>query len=223
MKHRADVVEEELEQDAEAAPSTGRHAALTEAPEPLPEPDEVPGEVEPVQDTAEVPEDIKAEHARAGTSPTQTYKWRARHHLRSFTFLLLLASAAALGMTGRLFAEARTNDRMEWLVCAALAVAGLWALLTATAPQVVTLRGSILTVKGRRGVERFDLAEGMQQVDLVGDPTSSKWSLVLHRPDCSTLQLDRRDVHAPTLDPLVRSLRNVAEHRRAEHWARLGL
>ncbi len=219
MKHRADVVEEELEQDVEAAPATGRHAARTETPEPLEETEEPPE----VEDPVEVPEDVRAQHARVGTSPTQTYKWRARHHLRSFTFLLLLASAAALGMTGRLFAESRTNDRMEWFVCAALAVAGLWALLTATAPQVVTLRGSILTVKGRRGVERFDLAEGMQQVDLIGEPTSSKWSLVLHRPDCSTLTLTRRDVHAPTVDPLVRSLRNVAEHRRAEHWARLGL
>jgi hypothetical protein len=219
MKHRADVVEEEREQDVET-PATGRHAART-----APEADQQVDPATEVEDDppAEVPEDVKAQHARVGTSPTQTYKWRTRHHLRSFTFLLLLASAAALGLTGRLFAESRTSDRMEWFVCAALAVAGLWALLTATAPQVVTLRGSVLTVKGRRGVERFDLAEGMQQVDVIGDPTSSKWSLVLHRPDCSTLQLGRRDVHAPTLDPLVRSLRDVADHRRAEHWARLGL
>jgi hypothetical protein len=150
-------------------------------------------------------------------------KWRTVSHLRTTLFLLLVPAAVAAGLAGRLFVDARTNDHVRYLVLAALLVAGLWAVLTATAPQVVTLRGSHLTVKSRGGTDRFDLADGMQVLELHGDPNSSKWSLVLYRPDGSAVHLRRRDVDASTLDPLVRKFRQIAERRRAERWTRLGL
>ena len=172
-------------------------------------------------------------HPQAASAPTaqeqadsplaRTGKWRTRNIARSLTFLLLIGAAVATGLAGRLYFESTTDSRMRLLITCALVVAGLWAVLTATAPQVVTLKGSVLIVKSRRGIDRFDLSEGMQQVDLIGDPRSSKWALVLHRNDNSTVRLGRRDVDARTIDPLVRRFREVAEQRRSEHWARLGL
>lgn len=158
-----------------------------------------------------------------GPDGPPTTKWRTRNHLRTTLFVLLVPAAVAAGLAGRLFVDTRTDDHMRLLVVTALLVAGLWAVLTATAPAVVTLRGSHLTVKSRNGTDRFDLADGMQILELHGDPRSSRWSLLLYRPDGSTVHLHRRDVDAPTLDRLVRNFRQVAERRRAEHWTRLGL
>lgn len=151
------------------------------------------------------------------------HKWRTVNHLRTTLFLLLVPAAVATGLAGRLFVDARTDEHVRLFVLALLLVAGLWAVLTATAPQVVTLRGSQLTVKSRNGTDRFDLGDGMQVLELHGDPHSSKWSLVLYRPDGSAVHLRRRDVDALTLDPLVRTFRQIAERRRAERWTRLGL
>ncbi len=150
-------------------------------------------------------------------------KWRTRNHLRSMLFLVLIVAAVAAGLAARLFVAARTDDHVHLVAVTALLVAGLWAVLTATAPQVVTLRGSQLAVKSRNGIDRFDLADGMQVLELHGDPHSSKWSLVLYRADGSALHLHRRDVDAARLDALVRQFRQIAERRRAERWTRLGL
>jgi hypothetical protein len=160
---------------------------------------------------------------RAASPLASTGKWRSRNTLRSLTFLLLIAAAGATGLAARYYFESTTTSRMRLLITASLVVAGLWALLTATAPQVVTLKGSVLTVKSRRGMDRFDLAEGMTQLELIGEPSSSKWALVLHRGDNTVVRLGRRDVDARALDPLVRTFREIAERRRSEHWARLGL
>jgi hypothetical protein len=201
----------ELESPA-AEPILGRHA----------QPDYQITEIVPCDLPADEIDQIdQADHSRPENASTT--KWHTRSFIRNLGFVLLVVAAAAAGLAGRLYAESRTDDRMNTFVAATLVVAGLWALLTATAPQIVTLRGSILTVKSRRGTERFDLAEGMQQADLVGNPGSSKWSLVLHRPDCSTVQLGRRDVDARALDPVVRNYREIAQRRRSEHWAKFGL
>ena len=158
-----------------------------------------------------------------GTEEPPVEKWRTVNHARTTLFVLLVPAAVAAGLAGRLFVESRTDDHVRLLVVAALLVAGLWAVLTATAPQVVTLQGSQLTVKSRRGVDRFDLADGMQVLELHGDPRSSKWSVVLYRPDGSAVQLRRRDVNAPRLDAMVHHYRLIAQRRRAERWSRLGL
>lgn len=162
-----------------------------------------------------------AEPPVAAEPPSE--KWRTVNHLRTALFLLLVPAAVAAGLAARLFVDSRTTEHVRLLVLASMLLAGLWAVLTATAPQVVTLRGSLLTVKSRTGVDRFDLADGMQVLELHGDPGSSKWSLVLYRPDGSAVHLRRRDVDATTLDPLVRHFRQIAERRRAERWSRLGL
>ena len=47
-------------------------------------------------------------------------------------------------------------------------------MLIASTPQVVSLRGSVLTVHNSSGTERFDLADGLQPVDVVGEPAQLK-------------------------------------------------
>ena len=96
----------------------------------------------------------------------------------------------------------------------------LWAMLIASTPQEVTLKGSVLTVHNSGGYERFDLADGLQPVDLVGDPRSSKWAVLLHRADRSSVVLRRHDVVATELDPIVRHYRSVADQRFNERSAR---
>jgi hypothetical protein len=133
-----------------------------------------------------------------------------------------MLAAACLGATALAvrYAEVRSSDNAIALAVGVAVIVGLWALLIASAPQVVTLSGSVLTVKNSRGVESFDLADGLQPVDLVGAPGRSRWALLLHRADGSTLVLRRRDVDSTVLDPVVRHHRRIAERSRADRQAR---
>ena len=99
-------------------------------------------------------------------------------------------------------------------------VVGLWALLIASTPQVVSLRGSVLTIRNSSGTERFDLADGLQPVDMIGQPRSSGWALLLHRSNNTSVVLRRRDVDAVTLDPIVRHYRAMAEQRFTDRQVR---
>ena len=149
----------------------------------------------------------------------QRARWRASHLPRSLAATMLLA--ACLGTTtlaGR-YAEAHSADSAIALAVGVGVIVGLWALLIASTPQVVLLSGSILTIRSSRGVETFDLADGLQPVDIVDEPGSAKWALLLHRTDGSSMVLRRRDVDAAALDPIVRHYRAIAalsmEDRRA--------
>jgi hypothetical protein len=92
--------------------------------------------------------------------------------------------------------------------------------LIASTPQVVSLRGSILTVRNSSGSERFDLADGLQPVDVINQPKSSQWALLLHRSNNTYVVLRRRDVDAVVLDPIVRHYRTLAEQRYADRQVR---
>ena len=88
---------------------------------------------------------------------------------------------------------------------------------------MVSLTGSILEVHNTGGSERFDLADALQPVDLVGDPRTSHWAVLLHRSNGTTLVLRRNDVEALELDPIVRHYRNVATQRFIDREARFNL
>ena len=68
----------------------------------------------------------------------------------------------------------RRPDDFVSLVIGVGVVVVLWALLIASTPQVVSLRGSVLTIHNSAAPRRFDLADGLQPVDIIGDPRSSE-------------------------------------------------
>jgi hypothetical protein len=143
----------------------------------------------------------------------QHAQWRASHLPRAFAGTLL--TLAVLGTTGLgiRYAQTRTSDEFISLAIGLGVVVALWALLIASTPQVVSLEGSVLTVANNGGCESFDLADGLQAVDVVGDPRTSHWAVLLHRPNSTTVVLRRHDVDAFEVDPIVRHYRSVANRR----------
>jgi hypothetical protein len=133
--------------------------------------------------------------------------------------LLTMALLGTSGLGVR-YSESHTSDNFASLVIGLVVVVVLWALVIASTPQVVNLEGSILTIHNTGGSERFDLADGLQPIDVVGDPRTSHWAVLLHRHNSPTIVLRRHDVVASELDPIVRHYRNVADQRFVERQAR---
>jgi hypothetical protein len=225
-------------------PDTGRHKAPTG--QPLIPTQKVPThETVEISDTAEVAEaaavaevadaapEILAEYVeelapeaapqlsptRAPSMPTSV-QWKASHGPRVFAAALLLFAVAGTFALGMQYAQTREADEFVSVVIGVGVVVGLWALLIASTPQVVSLRGSVLTVRNSSGSERFDLADGLQPVDVVGQPRSSQWALLLHRSNNTSVVLRRRDVDAVALDPIVRHYRAMADQRYSDRQVR---
>jgi hypothetical protein len=153
----------------------------------------------------------------------QTAEWRASHFPRVFTGGLLGTAIAGTTALAIRYAQNRTSDDFVSLVIGLAVVVVLWALLIASTPQVVSIEGSVLTVRNSGGETSFDLADGLQEVDVVGNPRTSHWAVLLHRPNSTSVVLRRHDVVASELDPIVRHYRTVAERRFAERNARFSL
>ena len=201
---------------------------------------EVPEAVEPVEPVAAeealAVEVADAPRPTAGTeepSPAAQVKpvarpaglpnsvqWKASHGPRIFAAATLLFAVAGTSALGLRYVETRGPDEFISVVIGIGVVVALWALLIASTPQVVSLRGSILTVRNSSGSERFDLADGLQPVDVVGEPRSSQWALLLHRANNTSVVLRRRDVDAVALDPIVRHYRDLAAQRYGDRQVR---
>ena len=156
---------------------------------------------------------------RAFRAP-ETARWRASHLPRQLVAALLSLALVGTAMLGVRCYELPTSDNFVSLVISVVVVVTLWAMLIASTPQEVTLKGSVLTVHNTDGHEQFDLADGMLPVDLVGDPRSSKWAVLLHRADYTSVVLRRHHVVPTELDPIVRHYRRVADQRFNERSAR---
>jgi hypothetical protein len=163
---------------------------------------------------------VAAPVATPSSVAPETARWRASHLPRVLAAVLLALALVGTAMLGARFFEVHTSDSLVSLAISTAVVVVLWAMLIASTPQEVTLEGSMLTVHNRGGHEHFDLADGLQPVDLVGDPRSSKWALLLHRADRTSVVLRRHDVVATGLDPIVRHYRTVADQRFDERSAR---
>jgi len=175
----------------------------------------VPSAAVPTAETTSTPEKYEPSFAAPHTA-----RWRASHGPRMLAGVLLLL---AVGGTSALALDYQQNPGRDQLISLAIGIAvvvGLWAMLIASTPQVVSLRGSVLTIHNSSGTERFDLIDEQQPVDLVGEPGSSKWALVLHRANRTSLVLRRRDVDTVELDPVVRHYRTIAHRRYSERNAR---
>ena len=149
-----------------------------------------------------------------------TAHWRASHVPRLLAGIILFLAVLGTGGLGVRYADGlNENDFVDLMVGVSVVVA-LWAVLVASTPQQVSLRGSMLTVHNTAGSETFDLADALQPVDLVGDPRTPNWALLLHHADASTVVLRRHDVLPGELDPIVRHYRAIADRRHAERDAR---
>ena len=184
-------------------------------------------EAEPLGTDAAQASDVAAEaqaHPDVAPEPAThipaTALWRASHAPRVFAAALLLLAVGGTSALGLRYAETRSSDEFLSVVLGIAVVIGLWALLIASTPQVVSLRGSVLTIRNSSGTERFDLADGLQPVDMIGQPRSSGWALLLHRSNNTSVVLRRRDVDAVTLDPIVRHYRAMAEQRFTDRQVR---
>jgi hypothetical protein len=180
----------------------------------------------PNQTTAEYAiEDLGQQQPASSELPPATplptsLQWKAGHGLRFFAAALLLFAVAGTSALGLRYAETHGTDEFISVVVGVGVVVALWALLIASTPQVVSLRGSILTVRNSSGSERFDLADGLQPVDVVGEPRSSSWAVLLHRSNNTSVVLRRRDVDAAALDPIVRHYRALANQRYSDRQVR---
>ncbi|MET0840351.1 MAG: hypothetical protein ABWY19_16345 [Marmoricola sp.] len=203
-----EALEVEVAQAVEAQPVEVKPVEVevaTDEAEEAPEPAELAAQVSPVLSRANFP-------ARA--------HWKASHGPRVFAAAMLLFAVAGTSALALRYAETRGSEEFVSLVVGVGVVVALWALLIASTPQVVSLRGSLLTVRNSSGSECFDLADGRQSVDVVGEPRSSQWALLLHRPNNTSVVLRRRDVDAVALDPIVRHYRALADQRYADRQVR---
>jgi hypothetical protein len=199
-----------VEEAAPAAPAVADHEAVEAHVAAVAEQVVAEPEVEHEADPSILPEHAVPAHAL----------WRAGHGPRVFAAALLLFAVAGTSALGLRYAETRSTDEFISLVIGVAVIVGLWALLIASTPQVVSLRGSILTVRNSSGSERFDLADGLQPVDVIGEPRSSQWALLLHRANNTSVVLRRRDVDAVALDPIVRHYRAMADRRYGDRKVR---
>jgi hypothetical protein len=194
------------------------------APQAVPEVETVAEVVQTVEtvETAKVQEpDPQVTPARPlSTSVPVTAQWKAGHGARVFAAALLVLAVGGTSALGLRYAETHGSDEFLSTVVGLAVIVGLWALLIASTPQVISLRGSVLTVRNSSGTELFDLADGLHPVDVVGEPRSSNWAVLLHRPNNTSVVLRRRDVDAVALDPIVRHYRDLAEQRRSDRQAR---
>ena len=204
-------------------PVSGKHRAhspiASQVPAPL-----IPAQKVPTHDTdapapEPAPEPARESAVQLLTVPNNA-RWRASHLPRVLVGALLAPSAVGTAVLAQRFFTERTSDGFASLVIGLTVIVVLWVLLIASTPQVVRLDGSVLSVHNTGGTERFDLADGLQPVDVVGNPRTSHWAVLLHRPNNTTVVLRHHDVVATELDPIVRHYRRVAEQRHTERDAR---
>ena len=190
----------------------GRHDGLPSAPVPT----------SPAHLTVVGPPTDRATGPHRHAIPLEA-EWTARHTSRVLGACLLVAALAGTGVLGLRYYSTGGSEELTALVVGLAVVVLLWGALIVSTPQMVTLRGSMMTVWSGRDGERFDLADGGQPVDLHGEAGSADWALLLHRPDRTACVLRRHDVDPVAVDQVVRHYRGIAERRAAERETRFDL
>lgn len=199
-------------------PLPGKHRAPVAAPR-------IPTQALPIHDTAIA---VRAASAvRAATAPVEvetvvphSARWKARHLPHTVVATVLVLAAVGTAALGARYAQTRSSDDIVALALGLGVVVVLWAVVIVSTPQVVTLAGSVLTVHNTGGSESFDLSDSLQPVDVVGNPRTSHWAVLLHRTNSTTVVLRRHDVNAAELDLVVRHYRMVADQCHTDRDAR---
>jgi hypothetical protein len=220
----ADSTRSELSASAPDAPSRRRPGAHRAPVRPTPSTIATVTEL-PTQARQVVAQPVRQAAAQPTAEPVipHTAEWRASHFPRVFIGGLLGTAIAGTTALAIRYAQSQTLEDFIPLAVGLAVVVLLWGILIASTPQIVRLKGSWLSVHNTLGSARFDLADGLQEADIVGTPESSHWALLLHRPNSASLVLTHKDVVPAELDPIVRHYRTVAERRFAERNARFSL
>lgn len=203
------------------AQSPGEHDALPDGPRALPQVDpeapapETTADVLPLVAPTDSPTLWGAQSAKA--------EWTAPQPGRLVCAGLLLVALAGTVALGWRYYDSGSSADLTALVVGLAVVVVLWGLTVIATPQVVTVRGAVLTVFSGRDEERYDLSDLHQRVDVTGEPGSASWALVLHRRDGSARVLRDADVDAVALDALVRDHRDRAAQRAADRERRFTL
>jgi len=215
-----------------ASQPVGKHRAAVISDIPEQKPRELAGEVEAIQTKAvhaPIILDESATSAAADKSPADkslsdipaNASWKASHLPRVFAGALLAMSVVGTWVLGVRFEASRLPEDFVSLFIGVGVVVVLWALLIASTPQELTLSGSVLTIHNSAGRETFDLADGLQPIDIIGTPGQRKWAVLLHRADRTSVVIRRHDVNAREFDPIVRHYREIVARRFAGHATRL--
>jgi len=197
------------------APSAGKHRApvASEIPEQKPrDHDSLADEVEGFEAAQPVEESDSST-----VNIPESARWKASHLPRVFAGALLVMSLVGTWVLGVRFEASRLPADFVSLFIGVGVVVVLWALLIATTPQEIILKGSMLTIHNSAGRESFDLADGLQPIDIIGTPRQRKWAVLLHRADRTSVVLRRHDVNAAEFDPIVRHYREIVGRRFAGH------
>lgn len=213
MRHRARNSEHSTGSVAAAAARTGKHRA----------PDlKIPAQTRPTHDMdVEAPPPLVITPQAIGSVLVpDSASWEASHLPRNIAGTLLALAVLGTSGLGVRYAQSLASDDFVSLVVGLVVGVVLWGVMIASTPQVVSLEKSILTVANTGGSERFDLADALQSVDLVGNPRTSHWAVLLHRPNDTTIVLRHADVLASELDPIVRHYRSIVDQRYSERQAR---
>jgi hypothetical protein len=197
------------------APSAGKHRAPVASEIPEQKARDHHALVEEVE-AIEAVQLVEEPNSSAASIP-DTARWTASHLPRVFTGALLALSVVGSWVLGVRFEESRLPQDFVSLFIGVGVVVVLWALLIATTPQEITLKGSVLTIHNSSGRESFDLADGLQPIDIVGTPRQRKWAVLLHRADQTSVVLRRHDINAVEFDPIVRHYREIVGRRFAGH------
>jgi len=229
-RHRAPVATPRIPLQALPTHDTGR-ASWDKGAIIRSEPDSAPGDTATSSSTGPAPDAATRARAvfmslpveRPATGIPDTARWRASHLPRTVAAATLVMAVLGTSALGVRYAQTRASDDLVSLAIGLGVVVVLWAVVIASTPQVVSLRGSVLTVHRTGGEASFDLADALQPVDVVGNARTSHWAVLLHRPNSTTVVLRRNDVTASELDPIVRHYRMVAEQRHIERDARFNL
>lgn len=210
----------------------GKHrAAVSDIPEQKPRDHrELAEEIEAIE-AAQVAEAVHAPiilaEPTASVAPTTSAadipnkaSWKASHLPRVFAGALLAMAVVGTWVLGVRFETSRLPQDFVSLFIGVGVVVVLWALLIASTPQELTLSGSVVTIHNSSGRETFDLADGLQPIDIIGTPGQRKWAVILHRADRTSVVLRRHDVNAREFDPIVRHYREIVGRRFAGHATR---
>ena len=199
-----------------AVPSVGKHRAPVPAMEIPEQKDRDHHSLVEEVEAIEVAEVIEEPTSSTANIP-DTARWTASHLPRVFAGALLALSVIGTWFLGVRFEESRLPQDFVSLFIGVGVVVILWALLIATTPQELTLKGSVLTIHNSSGRESFDLANSLQPIDIIGTPRQRKWAVLLHRADQTSVVLRRHDVNAVEFDPIVRHYREIVGRRFGGH------
>ena len=141
-------------------------------------------------------------------------RWRAPRNGRYAIALLLVAALFAAGATGSGLLDRQSTPLLAIALSCLLAASGLYAILVATTPTIVQLDEVTLTVRHRGRTDRFDLTRPYEDVQVSGEPGTSKWRMRLGCPDGHSVIVTGAMVDSRRLAPVVAYAQEYAQRGR---------